>query len=254
MVGRCGAWAKLGLCTALLATTADAQPALPARVRRVILHVPGGPAYADPRLRFVFFTPQGTQALWKPTFGTQWIVWTDGSIWPRHPGPGQPASWIPANPAQATADERQRIAQQAAPVYSQLFQGNRDSVGIEVSHSGRSQDRFPPAQIRAVRFLVGTMLEMSQGRLTAASIFGHKDLERRPAYVRRTCQRAGCPVYVDSQGRAFAIRVDPPEGLFDALAAAGLPVPRKPGGDADLLRAEALGPREVPRQAPARRP
>jgi hypothetical protein len=36
--------------------------------------------------------------------------------------------------------------------------------------------------------------------------------------------------------------VDPPEGLFEALATAGLQAPRPRDGDAELRRAEAMGP------------
>ena len=81
---------------------------------------------------------------------------------------------------------------------------------------------------------------MSGGRLDARSVFGHKDLDRRPAYVRRRCARPGCPVFVDDDGRAYRRRVDPPETLFTALARHGLAIPRAAGGDDDLARAERM--------------
>jgi hypothetical protein len=49
-------------------------------------------------------------------------------------------------------------------------------------------------------------------------------------------------VFADEQGRPFRRRVDPPEGLFEALATAGLQAPRPRDGDAELRRAEAMGP------------
>jgi hypothetical protein len=113
-------------------------------------------------------------------------------------------------------------------------------VGIEVSHSGKSGDPFPEAQVRSLAWLLRTLLEMSGGRLTVASIRGHKDLDRRPAYVTDGCTSRGCPVYVDAGGRPFRRRVDPPEGLFEALRREGLDVPRPPGGDAELLRTESI--------------
>src|SRR5574341_1067981 len=69
--------------------------ALPARVRRIVLHVLGGPAYREPQWRFAFFEPQPTQGRWKRRFGAHWIVWTDGSIWPRHPADGESTFWLP---------------------------------------------------------------------------------------------------------------------------------------------------------------
>ena len=55
-------------------TVAFSAPALPARVNQVVLHVLGGPSYARPDRRFVFFPPLATQALWNPRFGAHWIV------------------------------------------------------------------------------------------------------------------------------------------------------------------------------------
>jgi hypothetical protein len=240
---------------ALGAATAAAQPAgedlLPARVRIVVLHVPGGPAYEHPERRFLFYSPPRTQALWKPRFGTHWIVWTDGSIWPRHPRAGEARSFVPPG---VPADEawRRRVAAEAAPVYSHLHNGNRRSVGIEVAHSGRSDEPFPIAQVDSLTWLLETLLAASGGRLTSASIFGHKDLDPRPAYVYGRCERAGCPVYVDGSGRPFHRRVDPPEGLFRVLASRGLVIPRPASaGDAELRRAEAPE-AAMPRRSAAR--
>lgn len=241
-----GIGSAAGLVAGLLlfAAPAPAAPRLPQRIRRIVLHTLGGPSYARPQMRFVFLSPEQTLALWKkPTFGAHWIVWTDGTLWPRHPAPGEPPFLRP--PVEAPADEtwRRRLAAQAAPVYSHVDLANRDSLGIEVAHSGRSRDPFPEAQVRALAWLLRALIEMSQGRLGPASIVGHKDLERRPAYVSRRCEHPGCAVYVDGKGRPLRRRVDPPEGLFAALAREGLLIPRSASeGDADLLRAEALPP------------
>ena len=213
---------------------------LPRRVQQIVIHVPGGPSYRDPGRRFRFFTPAQTQALWKPRFGAHWIVWTDGSLWPRHHAAGEPASRQP--PVDGPADEEwnRRLAAEAEPVYGHLHNGNSYTVGIEVSHTGRSGDPFPAAQVRTLAWLLRTLLAMSDGRLSAASIHGHKDLDRRPAYTLEGCARPGCPVFVDADGRAFRRRVDPPEDLFAALRREGLDIPRPPGGDAELVRAEAI--------------
>jgi hypothetical protein len=225
------------LLAAVLAPGTDvARPLLSPRVRRIVLHVLGGPSYHRAEMRFAYRTPQRTQARWSRRFGAHWIVWTDGSLWPRHPRRGEPVSFVP--PVEAPADETwtRRIAEQAAPVYSHLYNGNSGSVGIEVAHSGRSDDPFPDAQVRSLAWLVQTLLAASGGRLTPASIQGHKDLDGRPAYVYSRCQRAGCPVFADSEGRPFLRRVDPPEGLFRALAAHGLAIPRPHGATDDELR------------------
>jgi hypothetical protein len=226
--------------TAAGGASTAAAVALPRRVREIVLHVPGGPSYTNPARRFRFFSPLETQALWKPRFGAHWIVWTDGSLWPRHPGPGEPASRRP--PVDRPADEewKRRLAADAAPVYGHLHNGNSHTLGIEVSHSGRSGDPFPQAQVRTLAWLLRTLLEMSGGRLTTASIHGHKDLDRRPAYLQENCAHAGCPVYVDAAGRPYRRRVDPPEGLFEALGREGLTLPRPADGDAELLRTEAM--------------
>jgi len=223
----------------------DAREALPARVQRIVLHTLGNPSYGRPEIRFSFFPPQRTQALWKRGFGAHWIVWTDGSIWPRRLSAGPP-SWRPLSFEGATAGERLRLAWEAAPVYSHLHNGNSPSVGIELAHSGRQGDAFPAEQVQSTAWLVRTLLEMSGGRLGAGSVFGHKDLDRRPAYLRLRCARAGCPVFVDGEGRAYRRRVDPPEALFAGLARYGLAVPRPRGGDDDLARAERLPPGERP--------
>jgi hypothetical protein len=215
---------------------------LPRRVREIVVHVPGGPSFTNPARRFRFFPPQETQALWKPRFGAHWIVWTDGSLWPRHHGPSEPASRQPPVDHPADHEWKRRLAAEAEPVYGHLHNGNSHTVGIEVSHSGRSGDPFPEAQVRTVAWLLRTLLEMSGGRLTPDSIHGHKDLDRRPAYTQELCARPGCPVYVDGAGRPFRRRVDPPEGLFEALRREGLTLRRPPDGDAELRRTEALPP------------
>lgn len=213
---------------------------LPARVRRIVLHVPGGPCYAQPERRFVFFTPEKTQALWKAKAGAHWIVWTDGSIWPRHTRPQQTRYWDPPGDASIPPALAARVAEETAPVYSNVHGANTASVGIEAAHSGRSGDPFPASQVRSLAWLLGTLLELSGGRLTPASIVGHKDLDARPAYVRERCARPGCPVFVDDEGRPYRRRVDPPESLFEALAGTGLVVPRPADGDAELRRVEML--------------
>ena len=83
---------------------------------------------------------------------------------------------------------------------------------------------------------------------------GHKDLDLQPAWVSERCPDADCPVYVDPDGRGYRRRVDPPEGLFAALASQALPVPRgQAGGDAELLRAEAIPGGQRARDVVARR-
>jgi hypothetical protein len=231
---------SLILALAALASTPAAQPAtLPARVARIVLHVPGGPTYERPERAFLFYTPQQTHALWRSRrFGTQWILWTDGTLWPRHPGRGERSLALPVD---APADEawRQRLARQAEPVYWHVYGNNDDSVGIEVAHSGRAEDPFPAVQLKALSWLLRTLLDMSEGRLSMASVVGHKELDQRPAYVWARCSRAGCPVFVDAEGEPYRRRVDPPEILFEGLAHEGLAIPR-PAGDNDrnLSRAE----------------
>ncbi len=239
--------AVLVLVLARMAAAADLEtPAgdvheLPRRVRRIVIHALGNPAYEEPRRRWMFLTPPQTQRLWRPGFGAHWIVWTDGSIWPRHPRPGEDPSFLPA--AGPTDEEsRRRLAMQAAPVYSHLHHGNSNSIGIEVAHSGRADDPVPPAQARALAWLLGTLLEISRGRLTTADVYGHKDLDLRPAYVEASCVRPGCPVFADAEGRTYRRRVDPPEAIFAALAREGLVISRRAReDDGELLRAEALG-------------
>jgi hypothetical protein len=225
------------------------EAALPSRVQRIVLHVLGGPSYHEAARRFVFYEPARTQRLWRATFGAHWIVWTDGTLWPRHVPPGAPRFWTPdvARPADAAA--RDRIAREARPVYSHLFRGNSNSVGIEVAHSGRRDEPFPAAQARTAAWLVRSLLAMSAGRLDEGAVFGHKDLDQRPAYVRGRCERPGCEVFVDEAGRPYRRRVDPPEALFETLAREGLVIPRPPGGDAELIRAESLGPTARPSMA-----
>jgi hypothetical protein len=232
------------LAAAVTIAQASGEPAtpLPARIDRIVLHVLGNPCYEDPARRWRFFTPQETQRLWRPSFGAHWIVWTDGSLWPRHPVPGEPASDFPPVDHPADAAWRARLAREAAPAYGHLFHGNSHTVGIELAHSGRSTEPFPAPQVRTLAWLVTTLLEMSEGRLGPADVVGHKDVDRRPAYVRTRCERPGCAMFVDGQGRPYRRRVDPPEALFQSLAHLGLTIPRPdPDGDAELRRAEALG-------------
>ena len=221
-------------------------PRLAARIQRVVVHVLGGPSYDRPERRFRFFDPPQTQSRWKFRFGAHWIVWTDGSLWPRHSPPGGPRSWMPDTTRPADEADRRRIAAEGAPVYAHLHNGNSDSVGIELAHSGRAGDPFPVAQVRSLAWLLRSLLDLSGGRLTAADIYGHKDLDRRPAYLHGSCERPGCPYFVDGQGRALRRRVDPPESLFAALAREGIAVPRPKDGDADLRRAEAIAAGERP--------
>lgn len=234
------------LLTAPGAIGGEGPPRLAARVERIVVHVLGGPAYDRPERRFRFFDPRQTQARWKPRFGAHWIVWTDGSLWPRHPGPGEAPSWRPDTSRPASEPELRRIAAEAAPVYSHVHGHNAGSVGIELAHSGRAEDAFPAAQLRSLAWLLRALLDLSHGRLTPAGVYGHKDLDHRPAYVRGTCERSGCPYFVDAEGRALRRRVDPPESLFAALAREGLVIPRPKEGDADLRRAEAIAPGERP--------
>jgi hypothetical protein len=236
------------LLTLAASSPASEAPVLPARVRRIVLHTLGGPFYGQPEMRWIFFPPDETLRRWKrPTFGAHWIVSPDGSIWPRHPARGEAPSFrppgSPLSPAFAT-----RLVGQATPVYSHVADRNTSSVGIELSHSGRRDDPFPEVQVRSAAWLVGSLIELSRGRLSARSVVGHKDLDRDPAYVGDRCHRRRCLAYVDAAGRPYRRRVDPPEALFEALAREGLRVPRAASeGDAELARAEAIGRDEVPR-------
>jgi hypothetical protein len=236
--------AMAALCAA--AAPPEKPAALPARVRRLVVHTLGGPSYSEPRRRFVFFTPPATHALWKPRFGAHWIIWTDGTLWPRHAAPAEPASWRPAVDRPLSLADRERLAREAAPVYSHVRGANSASAGIELAHSGRSDDDFEDAQVRTLAWLLRALVEMSDGRLGPDDIVSHKDLDRRPAYVEPACERPRCPVFADEDGRPFRRRVDPPESLFARLAREGLRVPRPRDGDAELRRAEAMGP-GVPR-------
>lgn len=238
----------VGAARATPAVAEAAPVVLPPRIRRIVLHTLGGPFYGRPDKRWTFLSPAETFALWKrPTFGAHWIVWTDGSIWPRHPARGETASFLAPGGALSPALAR-RLVREAAPVYSHVESHNRTAVGIEVSHSGRSTDAFPAAQARAVAWLVSSLLELSHGRLGLRDVVGHKDLDPRPAYVGDRCREGHCLAYVDEAGRPFRRRVDPPEGLFLALADQGLKIPREGSeGDAQLRRAESIPDRTVPR-------
>ncbi len=247
-IGAMAAFCLSPVGVARAAPPADA-PALPARVRRIVLHTLGGPFYRDPARRWVFYSPTETFALWRrPGFGAHWIVWTDGSLWPRHPGRREPASFPP--PVEGPADPawRARLAREAAPVYAHASGANADTVGIELAHSGRSDDPFPEAQVRSAAWLVRTLLEMSGGRLAATDVVGHKDLDDRPAYVDESCHRDGCAFYIDDASRPFRRRVDPPEALFTALARFGVVIPRSgTEGDRELLRGEAIPASRIPK-------
>jgi hypothetical protein len=249
------AGALLGASGLALAVEAPPRPSpsLPGRVRLVVLHTPGGPDYARPERRWSFLSPRDTFALWRrPSFGAHWIVWTDGSIWPRRPAEGEPASFVPQASGLAGGELAGRLVRHAAPVLSHVEGANTRSLGIEVAHSGRSDDPFPPEQVAALAWLLRSLFAISRGRLDAASVVGHKDLDRQPAWVPERCPGADCPVYVDEEGRPYRRRVDPPEGLFAALERRGLVVPREwAQGDAELLRAQGIPAGAVPRAAPA---
>src|SRR5262245_52661116 len=77
------------------AVASDAGSRFPSRVRRIVLHVLGSPTYDSPERRFIFRDPLATHLLWRSTFGAHWIVWTDGSLWPRHVPAGEPRSFLP---------------------------------------------------------------------------------------------------------------------------------------------------------------
>jgi hypothetical protein len=222
-------------------------------VRLVVLHTLGGPDYERPRRRWTFLPPPETFGLWRnPRFGAHWIVWTDGSIWPRHPAPGEGASFAPPASGELTPALAERLVRHAAPVLSHVAGANTRSLGVELAHSGRSDEAFPRRQIQALAWLLRSLLALSGGRLGPGSVVGHKDLDRQPAWVPERCPDRECPVYVDAEGRPYRRRVDPPEALFTALGREGLEVPRSgPKGDAELWRAEAITEGRVPAVAPA---
>jgi hypothetical protein len=243
-------FALSGLAVPAIPADADPSAELPRRVRRIVLHTLGGPFYSRPDMRFVFLPPEETFAKWRrPSFGAHWIVWTDGTLWPRHPAPGEPRAVVP--PVDRPADDgwRRRLAREAAPVYSHVQGHNTESLGIELAHSGRSGDPLPEPQVRTLAWLLETLLAMSGGRLRPAAIVGHKDLDREPAWTSDRCASARCAYYADDEGTAFRRRVDPPESVFEALRARGLDVPRgRFEGDAQLLRAEAIPTGERPKR------
>jgi N-acetylmuramoyl-L-alanine amidase len=222
-------------------------PSLPPRVRRIVLHTLGGPFYGRADKRWTFLSPRETFASWKPSFGAHWIVWIDGSVWPRHPRAGEPQSFLPEPGSSLTIALASKLVREATPVYSHVAGRNSASVGIELAHSGRSDDPFPEGQARSATWLVASLLELSQGRLDTSDVVGHKDLDRTPAYVGDRCRRGGCSAYLDTAGKPFRRRVDPPGGLFAALAREGLRVPRQASeGDAELHRAELIPRDDVP--------
>jgi N-acetylmuramoyl-L-alanine amidase-like protein len=230
------------------ASTTD-RVLFPKRVRRIVLHVLGSPTYDRPDRRFIFYDPPATHRLWKRRFGAHWIVWVDGTIWPRHARPAEEPSFAPPADGSTSREWQDLLSRQAAPVYGHVYMKNTASLGIEVAHSGRSADPFPPAQIASLAWLLRTLLAASGGRLTESSIVGHKDVDLRPAFVAPSCDGPRCLVFVDGQGRPLRWRVDPPESLFRSLAGLGLPIPRPADGDADLLRAEVLAPGVIPATA-----
>jgi hypothetical protein len=228
---------------------------LPARVDRIVLHTLGGPFYSRPDMRWVYFSPAETLRRWRrPTFGAHWIVAIDGAIWPRHVAIGAAPSFRAPGGSVGRATEEPlddatayRLAREAAPVYSHVTDANSRTVGIEVAHSGRGEEAFPDEQVRALAWLVSSLLRMSGGRLSPRDVLGHKDLDRTPAYVGDRCRAPACPAYADPEGRPYRRRVDPPEELFLALAREGLSVPRAwSEGNAELARAEAIPRDEVP--------
>ena len=233
---------------AAMSRTRSAPPALPTRVRLVVLHTLGGPDYGRPDRRWSFLTPRETFALWqRPGFGAHWIIWIDGSIWPRRPTSGEPESFFPPSAVLPSGALAERLAHHAEPVLSHVEGANTRSLGIEVAHSGRSSVLFPAEQMRSLGWLLRSLFALSAGRLGVRSVVGHKDLDLQPAWVSERCPDADCPVYVDPDGRAYRRRVDPPEGLFAALASQALPVPRgQAGRDTELLRAEAIPAGSVP--------
>ena len=235
--------------TPVSAGAAESTPPFPKRVRRIAVHVTGSPTYDRPDRRFIFYDPPATQRLWKSRFGAHWIVWTDGTIWPRHPSPREAPSFVAPADGSTGTEWQERLSRQAEPVYANVYMRNSSLVGIEVAHSGRSTDPFPPPQIAALVWMLRTMFAASRGRLAAAAVFGHKDLDARPAFVDPGCTASGCKVFVDAQGRPFRWRVDPPESLFAALARSGLDIARPADADADLLRAERLAAGVVPATA-----
>jgi hypothetical protein len=232
------------------AIAAEAPPGgeLPRRVRTIVIHTLGGPFYPDPSLRFAFFTPQETLRHWgRGRFGAHWIVGADGALWARHAAAGEAASVSPPVGQPADPAWRARLAREAAPVYSHVYDANSRTVGVELAHSGASRDPFPAAQVRTLAWLLRTLLEMSAGRLTPADVRGHKDLDRRPAWSEPDCQREGCPCFIGVDGEPLRRRVDPPESVFVAVAGAGLSVPRREAeGDRHLLRAEAIPAGTIP--------
>src|SRR5207249_1343690 len=132
-----------------------------------------------PERRFRCFEPPQTQARWKPRFGAHWIVWTDGSLWPRHVQAGAARSWTPAVDRPADEAEKRRVAAEAAPVYSHLHDGNSNSVGIELAHSGRATPEGQQVQLDRVEGLaahegVGRVGGQKQPPVLGKSI----DLER----------------------------------------------------------------------------
>src|SRR5262249_13866885 len=157
------AWLLLLPATTVPGGTSIAHAVLPARVRRIVLHTLGGPFYRDPAWRFRFLSPPETFALWKPRFRAHSIVGPDGAIWPRDPRSGEAPSRRPPDGALDAAWAKE-LAREASPVYSHVHVANEDTVGIEVAHSGRSDDPFPAEQVRSVAWLVRALLEMSGGR------------------------------------------------------------------------------------------
>jgi hypothetical protein len=236
------------LALAPAATAPAPLPSLPPRIKRIVLHTLGGPFYSRVDMRWTYLPPRETFARWKSSFGAHWIVERDGAIWPRRPPAGEPPSFRPEPGSSLTPTQAVKLVREAAPVYSHVARRNSASVGIELAHSGRSDDPFPEAQVRSTAWLVASLLELSRGRLSARDVVGHKDLDRSPAFVGDRCAAGDCVVYMDGAGKPYRRRVDPPESLFAALARQGLEIPRdSTEGDLELRRAELIPRDQVPR-------
>ena len=195
---------------------------LPQRVTRVVLHTPGGPDYGKPERRFRFLSPRQTQALWSSRFGAQWILWTDGSLWPRHPrDAGQPvlasrrvAGRERRGPATHSGRggsglrPRRRLQRRQRRHRGRPFRPQRRAV------PGRAGARAGVAAAHHVRDVRAAVWVRNAGRwATRISM-------RAPRTWTTAATTNPCPYYVDESGEAYRRRVDPPESLFVALAAA----------------------------------
>ena len=204
---------------------------LPPRVDRIVLHTLGGPFYGQPDMRWVFFSPAETLRRWsRPTFGAHWIVATDGAIWPRHTAAGDARrrSALPVGSSGASgrgaARRRHRLPPRARGRSGLLPRGGR-----QLAHGGHRARALGPAR-RPVPEGAGPRPGLARVVAPpdvrrpprARDVLGHKDLDRKPAYVGDRCRGAACAAYADPEGRPYRRRVDPPEALFQALAREGL--------------------------------